>query len=87
MKISWPKSFIKKYYALPQDIRKRFDEKIQLFVENPSHPSLRVKKMSGTEDIWEASISKNYRWTFEWTKELVKLRHIGTHDILKRWQQ
>ena len=84
MKISWPKSFVKKYHALPKEIQKRFDEKIQLFVKNPNHPSLRVKKMSGTEDIWEASISKNYRWTFEWIKDMVKLRHIGTHDILKR---
>ncbi|MBU4274102.1 MAG: hypothetical protein KKA28_19910 [Planctomycetes bacterium] len=84
MKISWAKSFSKKYRALPKDIRERFDEKIQLFVENPSHASLRVKKMLGTENIWEASISKNYRWTFEWAKELVKLRHIGAHDILKR---
>ena len=84
MKISWPKGFSKEYHALPQDIRDRFDKKIQLFVKNPAHPSLRVKKLSGTENIWEASISKNYRWTFEWTKDLVKLRHIGTHDILKK---
>lgn len=84
MKISWPKSFSKRYQALPLDVQKRFDEKIQLFEKNPRHPSLRVKKMSGTENIWEASISENYRWTFEWTKDLVKLRHIGTHDILKR---
>ncbi len=84
MKVSWTKRFSRKYYALPKDIRERFDEKIQLFVANPSHSSLRVKKMSGTENIWEASITKNYRCTFEWSKELVKLRHIGTHDILKR---
>lgn len=84
MKISWAEGFSKRYYALPPDIRKRFDEKIQLFMENPHHPSLRVKKMAGTENIWEASLSKNYRWTFEWTKELIKLRLIGTHDILKK---
>lgn len=84
MKISWSKSFSKGYHALPKEIQKRFDEKIQLFVKNSSHPSLRVKKMSGTANIWEASISKNYRWTFELTKDLIKLRLIGTHDILKK---
>ncbi len=84
MKISWPKSFSKEYHALPREVRERFDKKIQLFVNNPGHPSLMAKKLSGTESIWEASMSKNYRWTFEWTEDLVKLRHIGTHDILKR---
>ncbi len=84
MKISWPKRFSKEYHALPQDVRERFDKKMQLFMKNPAHSSLRVKKMSGTENIWEASINKNYRWTFGWTKDLVKLRHIGTHDILNR---
>jgi len=84
MKISWPKSFSKEYHALPRDVRERFDKKIQLFVKNPAHPSLGVKKLSGTENIREASISKNYRWTFGWTEDQVKLRHIDTHDILKR---
>lgn len=84
MKISWPKSFSKEYHKLPKEIRERFDDKIQLFVKAHTHPSLRVKKISGTENIWEASISKGYRWTFEWTKDLIRLRHIGTHDILRR---
>lgn len=84
MKISWPEKFSKKYHALPKDIQERFDEKIQLFVNNPHHPSLRVKKMSGTGNTWEASINKNYRWTFEWDKEMIRLRYIGTHDVLRR---
>ena len=82
MKISWTDCFTKEYHKLSKEIQKRFDEKIQLFSQNPRHPSLRVKKMSGTGQIWEASITMQYRWTFEWTKEVIKLRHIGTHDIL-----
>ena len=84
MKIEWSKTFAKEYHRIPQEIQERFDEKIELFVENSRHPSLRVKKMSGTENIWEASININYRWTFEWGNDLVRLRHIGTHDILQK---
>lgn len=84
MKISWAESFSREYRALPREMQERFDKKILLFVKDPSHRSLRVKRMSGTEGIWEASVSKSYRWTFEWSKDEVKLRHIGTHDILRR---
>lgn len=82
MRIRRSDSFSKKYHLLPSDIQKRFDRKIEFFQKDPFHPSLRVKRVSGTEHIWEASISMNYRWTFEWDKDLIKLRNIGTHDIL-----
>ena len=84
MKIEWSKIFAREYHGLSKEIQGRFDEKIQLFIENPRHPSLRVKKMSGTEDIREAGININYRWTFEWRKDFIRLRYIGTHNILQR---
>ena len=82
MRIRWPESFLKKYYTLSLEIQKRFNRKIEFFQKDPFHPSLRVKRVSGTKDIWEASISMNYRWTFKWDKDLIKLRNIGTHNIL-----
>ncbi len=84
MRIDWSRGFSKEYRHLSKDIQEKFEEKIQLFVENTRHPSLRIKKMSGTDNIWEASINKNYRWTFEWMPDCIRLRHIGTHDILQR---
>lgn len=76
--------FKKTYKNLPESARKRFDKKIRLFVSYPRHPSLMVKKMAGTKDIFEARISKNYRWTFQFVRGGIKLRRIGTHDILRR---
>ncbi len=75
--------FKKAYKNLPENIRKKFDEKFRLFVSNPRHSSLKVKKMAGTRDIFEARISRNYRWTFQFVSGGVKLRHVGTHDILR----
>lgn len=84
MKIEWSDTFTREYHRLPGEWQERFDEKLTLFLHNPRHPSLRVKKMSGTERIWEARISESYRWTFELIKDGVRLRRIGTHDILRR---
>ena len=81
--IIFSKPFDKAFGKIPKEIRETFYQKLQLFLNNPSHPSLRVKKMRGTQDIWEMSITMNYRLTFEIWEEGVFLRKIGTHDILK----
>ena len=78
------KPFKKQYQALPKDIQQTFNEKLRLFLEDTSHPSLRVKKIQGTKDIWEASITMKYRFTFHFEADAVIFRAIGTHDILLR---
>ena len=75
--------FKRTYKKLDEEVKKQFKIKFKLFQNNPHHPSLRVKKMEGRYDIFEASITKNYRWTFQLIKGGVKLRIIGTHNILK----
>jgi len=35
-------------------------EKLALYENNPRHPSLRVKKIQSTGDIWEMSVTKSY---------------------------
>ena len=75
--------FKKCFQKLPQDIRELFEEKIKLLIQSKlTHPSLRIKKMKGTDGIWEASITMNYRMTFELIEGGIFLRKIGTHDIL-----
>ena len=59
-------------------------EKLAAYLENPAHPSLRVKRIKGTSRVWEMSITMNYRLTFEMEGEKVVLRRIGTHDVLRR---
>ncbi len=78
------KRFKKEYSNLPKEIQKAFDQKLQLFLKDISHPSLRVKRIQGTKNRWEGSITMKYRFTFEFLKDGVLFRAIGTHDILKR---
>lgn len=46
------------YGKLPQNIKKTADKSFQLLKENPSHPSLHLKKVG---NFWSARISKKYR--------------------------
>lgn len=72
--------FKKAYEKLPSQIQEQVDNKLLLLERNPQHPSLRVKKIVGTVNIWEASITMKYRITFEMSKDLIVLRVIAGHD-------
>ena len=78
------KQFKKAYTSLPEEIKKNFDQKFQLFIQDMSHPSLRVKRIQGTKSRWEGSITMKYRFTFEFIDKNLIFRSIGTHDILTR---
>ena len=78
------KLFKKEYKALSKEIQKAFDKKLALFISDTTHPSLRVQRIQGTKHRWEGSVTKNYRFTFEFMENIVLLRTIGTHDILSR---
>jgi mRNA-degrading endonuclease RelE of RelBE toxin-antitoxin system len=75
--------FKKFYQKLPKNIQQKTDKTLLLLEQNPSHPSLKVKKMEGTQNIYEWRISDNYRGTFQKIGNMGYLRKVGTHDILK----
>jgi mRNA interferase RelE/StbE len=84
MKILRTDAFKEDYKSLPEIVRRKFDKKIKLFINNRSHPSLRFKKMKGHKNRWEASIDMFYRFTFEIHQDYFLLRRIGPHDdVLK----
>lgn len=85
MRIFTTTPFDRDHSLLPADIQKRFEEKLKFFVVNPFHPSLRSKKMEDPRDIWEASITMQYRFTFMRNGDTAYLRRIGTHDILRKY--
>jgi mRNA interferase RelE/StbE len=78
------KNFKKQYKSLPPEIQKGFKEKLVLFLSDMHHPSLRVKKIQGTKNRWEGSVTMKYRFTFHFDGDMVIFRAIGTHDILIR---
>ena len=85
MRIIHADPFKEDYKKLPKTIQDKFDKKILFFEKNIHHPSLRVKKMKGHQNRWEAGIDMFYRFTFEIHKDYYLLRRIGPHDnVLKK---
>ena len=82
MKIRRTDAFLRDYRALPTEIRDRVDKQLRLLLEDFRYPSLRFKKLRGT-DKFEIRISKGYRLTLRLDKEHVELRRVGTHDVLR----
>jgi len=56
--------FKKEYNDLPKEIQKAFDKKLQIFLQNMTYPSLRVKRIQGTRNRWEGSVTMKYRASF-----------------------
>ncbi len=84
MKLYPTEQFVKCYEDLAQNVQKQTDKQLELLLTNFRHPSLRTKKIRGTDNIWEARVTREYRFTFQIEGELYILRKVGTHRILKR---
>ncbi len=84
MKFKITAPFEKDYSHLPEEIKTRFKKQLTILLQDPSHPSLRLKMMQGHKNRWEASITMAYRFTFEISENYYILRRIGPHDILKK---
>ncbi len=85
MKILRADAFKKDFQKLPKVVQENFEKKIKLFINDIKHPSLRVKKIKGHKNRWEASIDMFYRFTFEIHSDHYLLRRIGPHDdVLKK---
>ena len=67
LKITYTARFQKHYKTLSDAEKKQFRSKLQLFTENPLHPSLRVKRLQGTDDLFEFSVNMDIRviWFYE----------------------
>ncbi len=73
------KKFKKQFKKLPLSLQKRFNIKLSFLLANPRHPSLRARKMGGTE-IFEARLTKHYRFTYQLLQGEAWFLTIGPHD-------
>lgn len=80
MKFERAERFKRAYLKLDEQQRQSVQKALRQISADINHPSLRVKKVQGTEDVWEAGASAGPRLTFTWTGELIILRNCGEHD-------
>ncbi|MCL2405252.1 MAG: cytotoxin [Defluviitaleaceae bacterium] len=79
-------NFKKHYKKLSLIEKKQVTSKLTLLSENPTHPSLRTKRIQGTDRLFESSANMDVRiiWYYEGSK-LIALVDVGHHDILKQF--
>ena len=73
--------------TLPDEILDLFEKKLEIFLANIFHPSFRTKRIKGFKRpvIWEASLTMNYRFTFQIGEDdIIIFRNIGKHSILDK---
>lgn len=85
-KFTFTHRFQKHFQELTVQEKKLLKSKLELLAENPSHPSLRTKRIQGTTDLFECSVNMGIRiiWYYEGDKMII-LVDVGHHDILKQF--
>ena len=78
--------FKRHYKKLSATEKKQIANKLVLLSKKPSHPSLRTKRIQGTDRLFESSVNMDVRiiWYYEGDK-LIALVDVGHHDILKQF--
>lgn len=64
MKVSFSERSLRPFRDAPLDIQRAILKQTRLLVRDLHHPSLRAKKYSESEDLWQARVSKDWRFYF-----------------------
>ncbi len=84
-KFSYGTRFKKNYKKLSPIEQKQVKNKMLILAENPYHPSLRTKRVQGTNEF-ECSVNMDIRiiWHYE-GDTIIFLLDIGHHSVLDRY--
>lgn len=53
------------YADLPRAVRKAFAKQLRFLLANLRHPSLQAKKYNDPHDIWQARVTRGWRFYFK----------------------
>lgn len=79
MTIQFSVGFKRQYKKLSKIHQKKFDKQLSYLMKNPQHPSLRSRKMGGSEKF-EARLDSHFRFTYLIEANEIWLLSIGPHD-------
>lgn len=78
--------FQKHFKSLTAPEKGQIIKKLELLAENPTHLSLRTKRIQGVDRLFECSVNMDIRiiWYYEGNIMIILL-DVGHHDILKQY--
>jgi len=85
MRLAYSNRFSKRFRTLVKENKGIVPqvEKTLLHLQKfpPAHPALRMKRVQGTDGVFECSVNMNIRMTFEFTdSNTILLRYIDHYD-------
>lgn len=85
-KITYTKRFAKNLQKLTAAEKTQLKKKLEILMVDPLYPSLRTKRIQGTETLFEFSVNMDVRVIWEYDGDtIILLLDIGHHDILNRF--
>ena len=79
MKLEYTKRFRKSFQSAPAHIQKAFSKQSRLLLEDLRHPSLRAKKYDEARDVWQARVTRGWRFYFTIANDTYWVIDINAH--------
>jgi mRNA interferase RelE/StbE len=79
MRLHFSARFAKSYSAAPSHIQQAFDKQSVFLLGNLRHPSLRAKKFDESSDLWQARVTRDWRFYFTIEDDEYHLHDIKPH--------
>jgi mRNA-degrading endonuclease RelE of RelBE toxin-antitoxin system len=79
MKLLFSPRFLKQYSDAPMQVQKAFDKQAKLLTGNLRHPGLHSKKFDEARDIWQARVTRDWRFYFTIKGDTYHLHTIVKH--------
>ena len=79
MKLLFSPRFLKQYNEAPLQVRKAFHKQAKLLAADLRHPSLHAKKYNEAKNIWQARVTRDWRFYFTIEGDTYHLHTIISH--------
>lgn len=80
MKLAYSKRFLQALQDAPAPVQRAFFKQSQLLLQHLQHPSLRAKKYDEARDIWQARVTRSWRFYFTIEGDVYRMHAITPHQ-------
>jgi hypothetical protein len=79
MQFAYSSHFLQNYSKAPVSVQRAFDKQSALLFTSLRHPSLKAKKYAGADNLWQARVNRDWRFSFTSERDTYCLQEIKAH--------
>jgi len=79
MTARYTERFQRSFRSAPIPIQRSFEKQLRLLLQNLRHPSLRAKKYDAERGIWQARVTRDWRFYFLIEEDAYVLLDVMAH--------